>query len=87
MGTVPTFIIYFWVGLNINSASHFFIFYGISLILVLTGTGLGFLGGTIYPTKELAVTLHPMLDVPLMALSGFYVNESHILLFSSQFCT
>ena len=70
-------LIYFWVGLNTNDASHFFIFYSYSIILVLTGSGLGMIGGTLFPTKEVAITLNPLLMIPMMLLSGFFVSQSN----------
>lgn len=65
---------YFPVGLNLETAGHFFIYYGYSLLLSWAATGMGFSLGVCFEDKTVALGLVPMALIPLMLLSGFFVN-------------
>ena len=43
----------------------------------MTGSGLGMIGGTLFPTREVAITLNPLLMIPMMLLSGFFVSQDN----------
>jgi ABC-type multidrug transport system permease subunit len=80
INTVLFFVlIYFSIGLNTESAKQPFIFYFYILLLVWTGTGLGFAMGTLVAEKSVAVGLTPVTVIPLMLLSGYFVNQDNIV--------
>ena len=70
---------YFPVGLNLETAGHFFIYYGYSLLLSWAATGMGFSLGVCFEDKTVALGLVPMALIPLMLLSGFFVNQDNML--------
>lgn len=70
---------YFPVGLNLENVSHFFIYYGYSILLAWASTGMGFSLGVFFNDKTTALGMVPMVIIPLMLLSGFYVNQDNML--------
>lgn len=71
-------IAYFGVELNTESAKQPFIFYAYTILLAWTATGFGYAVGTLVSQKSIAVTLTPLTIIPLMLLSGFFVNQDNI---------
>ena len=67
------------MGLNLEDASHFFIYYGYSLLLMWSATGMGFAGGAFVSNKNLAVMLTPVMVLPLILVAGFFVNQNNMI--------
>mmetsp|Transcript_9658 Transcript_9658/g.10818 ORF Transcript_9658/g.10818 Transcript_9658/m.10818 type:complete len:257 (+) Transcript_9658:1298-2068(+) len=72
-------IVYFATELNLNSAKPFFIFYGYTVLLMWSSTGLGFIGGLVAKDQKVAVSMVTSLVIPLMLVSGFFVDQSIML--------
>lgn len=73
------FIVYFICKLNTNDASHFFIFYGYSYLLIWTATGLGFLIGALVPDKNVGLSIMIVIFVSMMLVSGFFVSQDNMI--------
>jgi ABC-type multidrug transport system permease subunit len=78
-------IVYFGTELNLNDASHFFIFYFTSIMLAMAASGFSFIMGAAIGDKQLAVALTPVCVVPFMLFSGFFVNQDQIPVFLKPF--
>jgi len=53
----------------------------VSVSLTFTATGLGLVTGCIFTKIEVALTVVPLIFMPMMLFSGFFVNSSSILVF------
>ena len=73
------FIAYFALELNTESVKQPTIFFFYAWLLSWTGTGLGFMIGTLVSSKSVATSLIPVTVIPLMLLSGFFVNQDNIV--------
>ena len=73
------FMVYFSCKLNTNDASHFFIFYGYTYLLMWSVTGLGFLIGALVPDKNVGLSIMVVAFVSLMLVSGFFVSQNNMI--------
>lgn len=73
-----TGIVYFIVGFNNEGMSHFWIMLGINLVQTITGTGIGMMFGCFFTNIELVINMAPVIVLPFMLLSGFYVSADSI---------
>jgi ABC-type multidrug transport system ATPase subunit len=78
-GTLYSCILYWAVGLNDSDIGKFFLFWGYSLLLMWAAMGMGFAGGVLVSDKNVAVGMIPVIMIPLMLLSGFFVDQDNIL--------
>ena len=76
--TVISIIVYFGSNLNTDNASHFFIFWSMSVLLYFTSSTYGLTISALIANKQLAVGLVPVLVIPLTLLSGFVANQDNI---------
>ena len=68
-------LVYFVMGLNTVNGNSFVIF-TLSCIAIYNATGaFALVIGTLFADKQLAVTLTPLLIMPLMLVAGFFVNQ------------
>lgn len=67
-------IVYFAVGLTIT-ASKFFYYYLIFMLLCISSASLGLLVSACFETAETAVGVAPVLLMPMMLFSGFFSNS------------
>ena len=72
---IITLIVYFICKLNTNDASHFFIFYGYSYLLMWNSIGLGLLGGAFVKDKNMGVTASTSLVILFMLFAGFFCKS------------
>lgn len=70
-------IVYWMVGLQAH-ASNYFIFAGTLVLLDIVGTALGMCFATIFPSLPVALAASPMIMLPLMLFSGFFLNANSI---------
>ncbi len=66
-------ISYFLVGLN-DAAQNIFTAFGIFILAYNTAGAFSLMMSTMIKNKEVAVSLLPILIVPFMLFSGFFVN-------------
>ena len=79
-------LICFWVlGLNYDPISKFFIFWFTLFSLYMNASGMGMLIGAAVSNKQVAVSLTPIVIIPFMLFSGFFVNQSNIPIFLKPF--
>jgi len=71
-------VVYFMVGLRIDGASYFFIFYACLLVLSQNAQGLGLLISTAISNIGLALILAPLVFIPMMLFGGFFANTTTI---------
>ena len=76
--TVLSIIVYFGSDLNTDNASYFFVFLSISIVLTFASSTYGFTIGSIIADKRLAAGLIPVLVIPQMLFSGFFVNQDNM---------
>ena len=77
--TLLSVIVYFSVGLNINTADRFFVFYFYSLLLSWTSLGIGLIPGAMFRNKDLASIFIPLVLIPMMLVSGFFVSQNNFI--------
>ena len=68
-----TVIIYFKIGTTIT-ASQFFYFYLITLLVAHNSASLGYFFSSIFNNEETAVGLAPIIMMPIILFSGFFSN-------------
>jgi ABC-type multidrug transport system permease subunit len=68
-------IVYFMIGLSTDPMSKFGIFLLICVLESLCGNALGLSLGAMFSNVRIATALMPMIFIPLMLFSGFYVNR------------
>ena len=73
-------LVYFICKLNLNDASHFFIFYGYSYLLMWTITGLGFFIGALVTDTITGLAISVLMFVAFMLVSGFFVSQNNMVL-------
>lgn len=66
-------IFYWFVGLS-NTASQFFLFFFINWLIVGVGNSIGMLLGSAFSDAEVAVSIMPMVIVPLMLFAGLFIS-------------
>ena len=69
---------YFALDLNLNSASPFFIHYGLVLLAHFIGCGHGYLAGALSKDVLAATQLGPILSAPLMMFGGYFSNTNSL---------
>ena len=75
--TILTVIVYFACGLNIESADRFFVFYFYSFLLSWMWLGIGLIPGAMFRNKDIASAFIPIVLIPMMLVSGFFVSLSN----------
>jgi ABC-type multidrug transport system permease subunit len=74
--TITGLITYFIIGFD-SSAANFFIFWVILLLISNIGGSLGLFIGTIAKDSEVAISLVPIIIMPFMIFSGYFVNRKN----------
>ena len=72
-----TTIVYFLVGLKKNFVNYI-IFIIIIFFCTLCGNAFGILIGTLFSKIELALSASPAIILPILLLSGFFINSSNV---------
>ena len=72
---VFTLMTYFKVGLAIT-AGQYFIFFIITLLMIWSFSGFGYLLSCIFPQGNYATELSPSIMLPMMTFAGFYANSA-----------
>lgn len=94
LSEIPGFIIfpsifvlisYFGLELNTNEPSHFFVFFGVAILLVVATSAFGLVIGAAIADKQVAVAMTPVLIIPFMLFSGYFVNQDNIPVFLKPF--
>eukprot|EP00343_Euplotes_focardii_P008173 CAMPEP_0205821666 /NCGR_PEP_ID=MMETSP0206-20130828/8763_1 /ASSEMBLY_ACC=CAM_ASM_000279 /TAXON_ID=36767 /ORGANISM="Euplotes focardii, Strain TN1" /LENGTH=699 /DNA_ID=CAMNT_0053117321 /DNA_START=14 /DNA_END=2113 /DNA_ORIENTATION=+ len=78
-GTLYSVVLYWAVGLNTDSFGRFIVFWLYTILLMWSAMGMGFAGGVLVSDKNVAVGMIPVIIIPLMLLSGFFVDQDNIL--------
>lgn len=68
-----TVIVYFGIGLT-RDAGEFFYFYLILTLVVFTSASYGYFLSSIFNNMEAAVTLAPLVMLPIMLFGGLFTN-------------
>ena len=71
-------VVYWMVGLNMTTASAFFLFLLAVLSITLCASSMGLLLGCMLPNAEVAVSIAPIALIPFMLFGGFFANLSSI---------
>lgn len=74
---INTLIIYFLSDMQ-RTAGKFFICVATTMLASATGFSLGIFFACIFPNLEIALSAAPLIMVPLLMLSGFFVNQKTI---------
>lgn len=77
-------IVYFKIGLTIT-ASQFFYFYLIILLLSQCAASFGYFMSSIFHKEEMAVSLSPVIMMPIMLFGGQFANAGNIQAWISWF--
>ena len=77
--SIISILVYFWTGLNLNDASHFFIFWLYSILASWAALGLGFIPGALFDNKEVTSACISLWIIPFIVLSGFYINQNNFV--------
>jgi ABC-type multidrug transport system permease subunit len=77
-------ITYFKIGLTIT-ASQFFYFYLIILLLSQCAASFGYFMSSIFHKEEMAVSLSPIIMMPIMLFGGQFANSGNIQAWISWF--
>ena len=67
-------ILYWMAGLN-PEASRFFIFLGISFLILQVILSLGYFLSCVAPNVDIALAIAPVMIIPMMLFGGFYINS------------
>lgn len=70
-------VLYFGWQLSTENASYFFIFYFLSILIVMWAEGMGLFIGAIAPNKSIALDLGPGSLILLVLLSGYFVSQGN----------
>jgi ABC-type multidrug transport system ATPase subunit len=70
---------YFVVGLNDTHPRIFFIHFFYIMLLNWGANGFGYLFSVLWNQKDMAVNLIPVVVIPFMLTSGFFVNQNNIV--------
>jgi len=73
--TIFTIIFYFMLGL-LPGADHFFLFWVIANVLVMSAQAFSFFMASCIPDLGILMTVFPIFFFPQMIFSGFYLNSS-----------
>mmetsp|Transcript_19392 Transcript_19392/g.22583 ORF Transcript_19392/g.22583 Transcript_19392/m.22583 type:complete len:202 (+) Transcript_19392:1362-1967(+) len=76
---------YFGLKLNTEDASHYLIFHGNAILLAFATSGFGLVIGASIAQKQVAVALTPVVIIPFMLFTGFFVNQANIPFFLKPF--
>jgi len=71
-------IVYYSVGLNNQKFSYFLVCNAIMICTYFYGVSYGLCISIIVPKLDVAMSLVPLLVIPLMVLGGFFVNTNNI---------
>jgi len=71
-------ILYFMVGLNVTSATQFFVFIFFTLMNIATAQSFGIMISAASPSLPVAQALAPTITIVLMLFGGFYLNSDSI---------
>ena len=74
---LQSLILYWFVGLS-NTASQFFVYYLIALLLAINGASLGLMVGSLAQDIKAVSIAAPMIVIPIFAFSGFFKNTDNI---------
>lgn len=78
--TVLVFVMtYFACGLNTESSKQPIIFLFYSLLFNWAATGCGFMFSMIIKDKQVALDMTPMIIIPSMVVSGFFVDQNNMV--------
>lgn len=70
---IYSLIVYFGMGLTIT-ASQFFLFYVILVLVVFCSASFGYLLSSIFPSVETAVAMGPVVMMPIILFGGVFSN-------------
>ena len=79
--TLLTVLTYFILGLSLFSWSKLAIFWLIAFAIFINAAGMGMFIGSLFASKQVAVSMTPIMIVPLMLFAGFFVNQNNIPIF------
>lgn len=71
-------ISYFATDLNVETADHFFVFFGILFLAHLGGIGIGNFAGSVSMNYDAANVFGPTFSAPLMFFGGFFSKSSSL---------
>ena len=74
--TIYVCIIYFVIPYNTDSASKFFIYFGLTLLSQIAGNAMGYMMGSFTSNLVFAITLGPTLMIIFIVFGGFFGNTS-----------
>lgn len=69
-------IVYFGIGTTVT-ASQFFYFYLISLLIAMSASSVGYFVSSIFAKAEDAVNIAPIIVMPMVLFGGFFANSSN----------
>ena len=70
-------VIFYWMCNFRPGAGHFFIYYAIIVIVVNIAYAYGMMIVNLIPNPQIALQVFPLLFMPLMIFSGFYLNKEN----------
>lgn len=76
--TILIILTYFTIDLNLD-VSAFFRLYFFSMLLSWACLGLGLIPGAMFTNKDVASIFIPLFIIPLMMVSGFFVNNNNFV--------
>jgi ABC-type multidrug transport system permease subunit len=71
-------IVYWMIGLNMAGIENPFMFFVIVIVISLTGGGMGLALGSAIPDAKISLAIAPLIFIPMMLFSGFYVNADSL---------
>lgn len=83
--TIVTILSYFFLGLSTDPISTLIVFWFIGVSIWFAGSALGLTIGAAVPSKAVAVQMIPVVLIPFMLFSGFFVNQNNIPFFLKPF--
>jgi len=72
------FTILYWMAWLNPSADRFFIFLGISFLILQVVLSLGYFLSCVAPNADIALAIAPVMIIPMMLFGGFYLNSGSI---------
>lgn len=83
--TIMSLIIYWALGYNTEESYKYPLFNGILICLYLSAGSFGLVIGSLFSDKQVAMTMIPVVVMPLMLFAGFFVSSSNIPWFLLEF--
>ena len=71
-----TIVIYYGIGLT-DSASQFFYFYLVCLLIAMASSSVGYFVSSIFSVSEDAVNIAPVIVMPMVLFGGYFSNSSN----------